>query len=379
MGIDAHDAIIHAIEKLDLPGKIRKLVVVRLLERPQAACYTCVGTINLVGGGSGGIHRRRAYGSRLREVRELIYPIPGIEPYPSGKTDADRHSKQEASDRKPSDVSSEENTATDGRRNGNLQQETAHVLLLPFEPVADATHRHDPYRMMWVILNRLSESADVNIDCAFIPNEITSPCAIKQLPSGEREPAISKEKGEQLKLPRSEWHFLPVTPGPASLKGYSQIAGRHGFRRNVGRHTSASSQEGSHPRLKFAQAKWLGEVIIGADLKAQNPIYLFSTRGEHHDRDIRGHAHAAADLKAVKARKHDIQHDQLWHLHLKFRQRVVAIGLDRYAVALPFEIELQCFGQVFLILDNEYLLAQFTPPSIRTMHIVSFAISAWRL
>ena len=81
----------------------------------------------------------------------------------------------------------------------------------------------------------------------------------------------------------------------------------------------------------------LGEVVVSADLEAENPIERVPLRREHHDRNGGCRANPSEDVESVGASDHDVQQDKA----IAARQRALRAGGGiRHAVDLePFGCE----------------------------------------
>ncbi len=62
----------------------------------------------------------------------------------------------------------------------------------------------------------------------------------------------------------------------------------------------AAAQHGAHPRHDLARAERLGDVVVGPQLKADDPVGLLTPRRQHDDRDLRIAPNGAGDVKAVE-------------------------------------------------------------------------------
>ena len=79
-----------------------------------------------------------------------------------------------------------------------------------------------------------------------------------------------------------------------------------------------AAEEHLHARQQLAHRERLAEVVVGADLQAENAVELFVARGEKDDGHGLGHAaDAPAELEAVHLRHHDVEDDQAGKLVLK--------------------------------------------------------------
>jgi mRNA degradation ribonuclease J1/J2 len=63
---------------------------------------------------------------------------------------------------------------------------------------------------------------------------------------------------------------------------------------------------------QFARIERLAQVIVSADLQPDNPVHVFALRRQHDDRRaVVGGTKPAADGKAIFARHHQVQNDQV--------------------------------------------------------------------
>ena len=70
-----------------------------------------------------------------------------------------------------------------------------------------------------------------------------------------------------------------------------------------------ATRDGAESREEFAGGKGLGQIVIRADLEADDPIGLLTSRGQHQDRNIGRGADAAKDLKAIESGQHHVEED----------------------------------------------------------------------
>ena len=73
----------------------------------------------------------------------------------------------------------------------------------------------------------------------------------------------------------------------------------------------AASQDGPDARDQLAAAERLGQVVVGSHLQSDHPVHLVALGGQHDDRDARLGAHAPAQRKAVLARQHQVEEDEI--------------------------------------------------------------------
>ena len=78
-----------------------------------------------------------------------------------------------------------------------------------------------------------------------------------------------------------------------------------------GSFAAGSAQHGEHPGADLARAERLGEVVVGADLQADEPVDLLGAGGQHHDVGVGGLPDAAAHLDAVEVGQVEVEGHQV--------------------------------------------------------------------
>ena len=95
-----------------------------------------------------------------------------------------------------------------------------------------------------------------------------------------------------------------------------------------------AAQQRPHARDELALAERLGHVVVGADAEPDEQVGLRVQRGEHEHRHRPLALDAPADLVAVDARQHDVEHDEVGRdpLAQLDAARAVVGDLDREAL-----------------------------------------------
>ncbi len=100
-------------------------------------------------------------------------------------------------------------------------------------------------------------------------------------------------------------------------------------------------QDGADARHQFARVERLAEVVVGAELQADDAIDVIAARGEHEDRGVVRGAELAQHVEAADARQHHIQDQDLEIVRFEFRERIAAV-----VHALDLEVfGVQIFGE----------------------------------
>jgi len=126
-------------------------------------------------------------------------------------------------------------------------------------------------------------------------------------------------------------------------------------------------QDGLHAGHEHRRIERFGHVVIGADFKAGNNVFLAIFGGEHDDGDGAQLAvllHLAAHGQAVHTRQHEIKQNQHDGAAFQDSQRLFARAGDHRRILVLFEVELQQFLNVRLILNDQYIFFRHgAPPS----------------
>ena len=131
------------------------------------------------------------------------------------------------------------------------------------------------------------------------------------------------------------------------------------------------AQLGFDSRDQLQRVKRLGDVIVSTDGQSQDLIRILRLGGQHDHREKVVLPDAAADLKSVHVREHDIENGQIRRLLLDSRQRrsPVAKNLDRIAVVLQIHRD-QIRNFLFIIHNVNRLVHDIPHPSICTASII---------
>ncbi len=111
---------------------------------------------------------------------------------------------------------------------------------------------------------------------------------------------------------------------PTTERQQASGFGDHQIRRQ---HTRAA-QHGVDPRQQLAGGERFGQVIVGAHFQTDDAIGLIVARGEHQHRRrlVFADSQFAAQLQAIVAGHHDVEHDQVDGVGIKEAAHLPAIG-----------------------------------------------------
>ena len=117
-----------------------------------------------------------------------------------------------------------------------------------------------------------------------------------------------------------------------------------------------AAQQRAQPRVELAQRERLDEVVVGAGVEAVDAVVDRVARGEHqHRRAVARGAQPPADLEAVDARHHDVEHDRVDDALGERVERLLAVLGELHVVALERERALQRGAHARLVVDHQDL------------------------
>ena len=107
------------------------------------------------------------------------------------------------------------------------------------------------------------------------------------------------------------------------------------------------------PGRELAQAERLGDVVVGAELQADDLVELGVLGGQHDDRHARFGADDAADLDARQLGQHQVEQDEVRALGTELGQGLAAVGGGDDPESVGFERVDQRLAQGGLVVDDE--------------------------
>ena len=128
------------------------------------------------------------------------------------------------------------------------------------------------------------------------------------------------------------------------------------------------AQVGLDARHQLARGERLGDVVVGAQLQAEDLVELLAARRQHDDRDVALGADALADLEPVEPGQHQVEHHQVDRLAVDHLEGVVAArGGDHREPGVAQRV-LDDGADGLLVLDDEDAVGQRrTSRSLRRM------------
>ena len=177
------------------------------------------------------------------------------------------------------------------------------------------------------------------------------PGVLEQLEAREHAARPAHERLEQRELLRRELDLGVAAPDAPRGRVEAQVADRE-HRRPLGR---AAPGERPQPGEQLGERERLRQVVVGAGVEAADAILDRVARGQHqHRRPDAVRAQPAADLDAVHAGEHQVEHDRVVLGRARHPQRVFAGAGDVGGVRLLDEPAPQQRRELGLVLDDQH-------------------------
>ena len=130
--------------------------------------------------------------------------------------------------------------------------------------------------------------------------------------------------------------------------------------------TALAAQDGANASQQFPRLEWLGQIIVRPQFQTNDAVHGIALGGQHQYRHLRRSAwhgaYAAADLKPIHVRQHQIQNHQIGQLQsptltgLQLLQTGFPIGHMGHFQAVIAQIVAHHLGQSDVVLNHQKLV-----------------------
>ena len=159
---------------------------------------------------------------------------------------------------------------------------------------------------------------------------------VEQLGAGKGLPRVLGQHGQQVELGAGEADRLSGAGNAVAVEIDLQIAGAYESRLvDAAPH---AAQHCSHAGHKLTRREGLGDIVVRAQLQADEAVGLFDAGGEHNDRHVRPAPQRAADVQAIHSRQVQVEHNQIRPLVTRHSQRCCPVGSRNDAEPAPFQV-----------------------------------------
>ena len=114
-----------------------------------------------------------------------------------------------------------------------------------------------------------------------------------------------------------------------------------------------SPENGPDSGGQFTGTEWLGHIVVRSQTQAGELVLVGGPGGEHDNRYLGFISQSAADLQAIDAGQHDVQHDKVGMALSCLSQSLNAVISGEDAVAIPMQVELDQLYCFYIVIDNQ--------------------------
>ncbi len=213
---------------------------------------------------------------------------------------------------------------------------------------------------------RLAELAtqgrDVNVNHLGRAVPVRAPHSVEKLLARDHLSGIAREKlQDPVLLGRARNELTRRANRPHATIDLDAIEMLHGSRLRLSRVRAA--QHRVDPGDELSHAKWLDDIVVGAQIETGDPVLLATPSGHHDDRGLRQRAQAVEQVDAVTIGQAEIKEYEVG------RQGVERLGgrADRSSVELratkPVD---QGARDGLVVFDDQYVHAQVSSSPLRS-------------
>src|SRR6478735_5754828 len=116
-----------------------------------------------------------------------------------------------------------------------------------------------------------------------------------------------------------------------------------------------TAHDGLDTRQQLARGKWLGHVIVGAELEPEHAICNLDASGDGNDRHVRMLADLATNFEAALSGKHQVQHHGVELRPQRFASCGHAVAHQGDVEAVLFQVVAGQTGDFCVVFDHQNL------------------------
>ena len=114
-----------------------------------------------------------------------------------------------------------------------------------------------------------------------------------------------------------------------------------------------AAHDGPHPGGQLPGRERLGDVVVGAEVEAEEHVVLGGAGGEHDDRHVGLAPHDAGHVEAVHARHHPVEDHEVGLPGADLLQRAAPVVGHEHRVALALEVQADQLRLLRVVLGDE--------------------------
>ena len=117
-----------------------------------------------------------------------------------------------------------------------------------------------------------------------------------------------------------------------------------------------AAQQGAHAGHELTRREGLDEVVVGAQLQADDAVLDLALCGQHDDRHAGGLADGATDALAGELGQHEVKDHEVKGVLLELLDGALAVADAAHDVALALEVGSHGVADCLLVLNKQNLL-----------------------
>src|SRR5918994_93375 len=180
------------------------------------------------------------------------------------------------------------------------------------EAIADPAHGQDQLRRLRLGLELLAQMPDMDVDRPRIAVGGVSPDALEQHRTAEYPPWRARKRRQDLELDVRKPHGLAAHLDEPLLEVDPQLTRLDRLLELLfGVSERGAPQHRLDAAAELAHRERLRDVVVGAELEAEDLVDLLGLGREHDDRHRAARADLAAHVEAVHLGHHHVEHDEV--------------------------------------------------------------------
>jgi hypothetical protein len=214
--------------------------------------------------------------------------------------------------------------------------------------IPNAPHSLDQVRAAQL----LAQLRDVDVDRTRAACKREPPDALEQPIAGDDLACMLRELGEQFELQRAQGNDRPGNRHAATPKVDSKVAQLDHARFPRGR--LGAPENRPDPRNELARRERLGQVVVGSQLEAQDPIDLLVPGGEDQNRHASPSPQLLADFDSVQVGQTEIEDDEARVTPLDGLEAALARALADDLEACLLQVRSHQLADGLVVLDHDH-------------------------
>jgi hypothetical protein len=209
-----------------------------------------------------------------------------------------------------------------------------------------------------------AQAVDVGVDRVLVAFVAVAPHGIEQVHARKHLAGLAGEEVEQVEFSRREVQ-APTVEGHFAgdrIDGQTVEDQAASIHLQVARHGVDPAQQRFDPGHQFQHGKRLGQVIVGPQFQAENPVHFAGAGAGDDDRRVARHGTGApADFQAVDAGQHQVEDQRIPTALLQQAHAFVAVGAVHHLELLIAQVQADQVGDMQIVLDHEDSFGLFHP------------------